>query len=840
MDGEQRGRRAEAVEETLPGAPIAEVVLDVAGREIDRPFDYSVPPGLLGLATSGRRVRVPFGSRLVEGWVLRRKAAPEVPLGRLKEVDGVVTACPPLSPEVISVAVWLAGAYLCTLREALGLFAPPGMAAGTEAAYRLVAAAVAGGRGSGELPPAQAAVRDLLASRRGPVTRRELRRWGGERAIRGVAALVGRGLAEVCETSEGITERRVRLYHLSLTGQEVAATGGFGNLPARGTEARRRALGILTASPDGLGRSELKAAGVSEGVLAGLVRSGLVESVERAVRRAPAEENGAALADRGLASEIRLTAGQVEALAAIRAEAGAAKARPVLVHGVTGSGKTEIYLEAVAETLAQGRGAIVLVPEISLTPQMADRFRRRFGATVALLHSRLGAGERYDEWHRLARGEAQVALGARSAVFAPVQRLGLIVVDEEHEATYKQEDTPRYHAREVALARGRAEGALVVLGSATPAVETAFRAEQGEFLLVTLADRPLGRPLPQVRVVDMRAELAAGNREIFSRELLAALGQRLTAGEQAMLFLNRRGFSRVVLCRACGLVVRCPVCHVALTYHAAEERLVCHYCHHRQPPPGTCPSCGSRYIRHFGVGTEKVEEEVKRLCPEARPVRMDVDTTRRKGAHARILAGFARGEYNVLVGTQMIGKGLDLPGVTLVGVVAGDTALGLPDFRAAERTFTMLAQVAGRAGRGSRPGEVVVQTYNPDHYSVVAAQSHDYRMFYGQELAFRRSAGYPPYAELILLTLAGPEEGEVLRAAEALAGRLRETVGEEIGVLGPSPAALARLRGLYRFQILLKGEVTAECRRVLRQTAAEAGAGQRIRISWDVDPQSML
>ncbi|HHW13977.1 MAG TPA: primosomal protein N', partial [Firmicutes bacterium] len=634
-----------------------------------------------------------------------------------------------------------------------------------------------------------------------------------------------------------------RYYRLAVGAAEAAAAGTPARRAPSATEAARRALAFLGAHPEGATRAALKAAGVGEGVLRRLLAQGMVAAFDRPVERAALDDPEAwSWPQSGTGgSALQLTPGQREALAAIRAEAAAERPRPVLLHGVTGSGKTEVYLRAVAETLALGRSAIVLVPEIALTPQSAARFRERFGRRVAVLHSRLSAGERFDEWRRLASGEAVVALGARSAVFAPVRKLGLVVVDEEQEGAYKQEEAPRYHAREVALARAAAEGAVAVLGSATPSVESYYRALQGDFRLAELGCRPLGRALPAVEVVDMRAELASGNREIFSRRLQEAIRERLSRGEQAVLFLNRRGFSRVVLCRACGLVVRCPVCQVALTYHASEDRLVCHYCQHRTVPPVTCPSCGSRYIRHFGVGTEKVEAEVGRLFPEARPVRMDVDTTRRKGAHARILGAFARGEYNVLVGTQMIAKGLDLPGVTLVGVVAGDTALGLPDFRAAERTFTMLTQVAGRAGRGGRPGEVIVQTYNPEHYSIVAASRHDYRLFYEQEIAFRRAAGYPPFGELVLLTVAGAREEMAQEGAEALAKRVREAVGGSAAVLGPNPAPLARLRGLYRFHVLVKGVLSAAARGAVRRAAEEVlKENGKLRVNWDVDPQALL
>ncbi|MGE5508725.1 MAG: primosomal protein N' [Chitinophagales bacterium] len=825
------GRGGEAME-----GCIAEVALDMPGRELDRPFDYCVPARLAGLLRVGSRVRVPFGPRNVEGWVVGLKAVSEVSGSRLREVADLAGEDRWLTAQQLAVAQWVAGHYLAPLREALALFAPPG--AGGES---LVAYAPAE-----DVLPAETQFRAegtrrlwaFLQQRRGAVSRAEIRRQFGAAGLQALTGLVARGLVVPAEVRRaGTGPRLVRAFKL--------VEGGQAEAPAarRLTAGQERVLAVLAGHPAGLTLAELAAAGAGESAVRSLVRRGLVGAESRAVRRAPAPEAPVwSVSGPGPA----LTAEQQAALAVVRREAqrawsGQGEARPVLVHGVTGSGKTEIYLRAVAEALAVGRGAIVLVPEISLTPQMGERFRSRFGEAVALLHSRLGAGERFDEWRRVHSGEARVALGARSAVFAPVHRLGLLVVDEEHESSYKQEESPRYHAREVALSRARAEGAGVILGSATPAVESYARALSGEFELVSLTGRPLGRPLPEVQIVDMRAELAEGHREMFSRTLRAELEARLSAGEQALLFLNRRGFSRVALCRACGLVVRCPLCRVALTYHAAENRLRCHYCDHSAPLPSSCPSCGSRYIRHFGVGTERVEEEVRRLFPHAPVARLDVDTTRRKGAHGRILSAFARGEYQVLVGTQMIGKGLDLAGVTLVGVIAADTALGLPDFRAAERTFAMLEQVAGRAGRGATPGRVVVQTYNPEHYAVECARRHDSAGFYRQELAFRRSAGYPPFGELLLVTVASPAREAAERAAGEVAAALRGVVGERAALLGPSPAPLAHLRGLERVQVLLKGELGDDVGETLRSvTERVRQRDEQLRLTWDVDPQSML
>jgi primosomal protein N' (replication factor Y) len=607
--------------------------------------------------------------------------------------------------------------------------------------------------------------------------------------------------------------------------------------PPPGRRAQARAWAALLAAP-GLTRQELaRRAGCGPEAVRALVAAGLARPRAVAVRRDPfATEAG------GLPPEPQPAAptpAQAEALAAILPAVRAPRHEAFLLHGVTGSGKTEVYLRAIAATLAAGRRAICLVPEIALTPQTAARFRDRFGERVAVLHSGLGEGERHDEWWRIRRGEVGVVVGARSAVFAPLPDLGLIVVDEEHEGTYKQDEVPRYHAREVARRRALALGIPVILGSATPSLESEAEAEAGRLRRLSLPCRVLGRPLPAVRVVDMRVELEAGNRSVLSRDLHAALAERLRRGEQALLFLNRRGYATFVLCRACGYVARCPRCAVSLGYHAAEGRLRCHYCGYVRRPPALCPRCGSHAIRYFGSGTERVEGAVREAFPAARVLRMDVDTTGTKGAHARIYGQFRRGEADVLIGTQMVAKGWDVAGVTLVGVVSADTALHLPDFRSAERTFQLLCQVAGRAGRGDVPGEVIIQTYNPDHPAILAACRQDAAVFAAAELAARRAACWPPATHLVRLVVAGPDPKGVAALAQAVA---RGLLGEpEVEVLGPSEAPLSLLRGQHRWHLALRGP-RAEALRAAAGHAQELAARVRgsARLSVDVDPQSML
>jgi primosomal protein N' (replication factor Y) len=524
----------------------------------------------------------------------------------------------------------------------------------------------------------------------------------------------------------------------------------------------------------------------------------------------------------------------------------------VLLHGVTGSGKTEVYLRAMAAALGEGRGAIVLVPEIALTPQLVARFRREFAEDLVLLHSGLSAGERYDGWERLRRGEARLCVGARSGVFAPVRDLGLIVVDEEHEAAYKQEQSPRYDARTVAQRRAAEAGATLVLGSATPSLEAYYAAtEAGTAALVELPERIDQRPLPEVEIIDLRRSAGEENPERdgedrdwpFSSSLEEKIEACLAAGEQVIILLNRRGFSPFVLCRECGASLRCPDCDVSLTFHLRSKQMRCHHCEYARPVPEVCDRCQGTDMGFLGTGTEKLEDQVRRRFSAARPLRLDSDVTGAKGAHGRILEEFASGRSNVLVGTQMVAKGLDFPEVTLVGIISADTGLNFPDFRAAERTFQLITQAAGRAGRGAKPGRVVVQTFNPDHYSILAASEHNYTAFSRDELDSRRALGYPPFAALVRLVVADRSA----RRAEALAGKIAAlgtaaapAIAADVAVLGPAPAPLERLRGRYRWQVLVKAACADEARATWDEVRAQLAPRDLAAVTVDVDPQNMM
>jgi primosomal protein N' (replication factor Y) len=542
---------------------------------------------------------------------------------------------------------------------------------------------------------------------------------------------------------------------------------------------------------------------------------------------------------------LKLMPEQAAALEKILAAMATEKPQTVLLHGVTGSGKTEVYLQAISHALEQGQGAIVLVPEIALTPQTVDRFRARFAdkpERVAVLHSSLSDGERYDEWHRIRSGEAVIVIGARSALFAPVQNIGLIVVDEEHEPTYKQDETPRYNARDAAVMRGHRENCTVVLGSATPALESYCNAKSGKYSYVGMPSRVDDRRMPKIRVIDMRLEKdRSGKHGLFSKELIEAIYDRLDRAEQTMIFLNRRGFSASLVCPACGFVTECEHCSVKLTYHKARNRLICHTCGDERTAPDKCPECGSKEFKYSGAGTEKIEEVMAKLCPKANIARMDSDTMRKKNAHRDILTKFRLGKIDILIGTQMIAKGLDFPNVTLVGVVNPDHALHMADFRAGERVFQLLTQVAGRAGRGAVPGEVLVQTYTPHHPAIQFARRMDFDGFCDQELEFRKQLSYPPYAHLTCITLRGKNETLVEQTMDLLFQTLERCVSPDVMVSPPTPAPISRVRGEYRWQILMRAKKTGEMTRPIRRAGgAIKNWPQGVRCTIDIDAASLL
>ena len=543
-----------------------------------------------------------------------------------------------------------------------------------------------------------------------------------------------------------------------------------------------------------------------------------------------------------------LNQGQSDILNKVKTALESKDYSPFLIHGVTGSGKTQVYIEAIKEVLKYGKQALVLVPEISLTPQIISRFKANFEEKVGCLHSQLSAGERYDTWRRVRNGDLPIIVGARSAVFSPFQNLGLIVVDEEHDPSYKQDEpAPRYNARDVAVMRAKLNNAVVMLGSATPSLESYYNAQKGKYTLCVLPERVDNQKLPPVKIVDLAQERMKGNKNSLSSDLSSLLKDRIDKGEQALLFLNRRGFSTFVKCQECGYIEKCPRCDITLTFHRTDFSLRCHYCNHYKRAPELCPSCQGSDFMYKGTGTQKIEEELKRDFPLALMERMDLDTMTKKGAHRRILSDFGNKKFNILLGTQMITKGLDFPDVTLVGVISADMSLDLPDFRSKERTFQLLAQVAGRAGRGKREGEVIVQTYHPEEWSIQMAAEHDYMSFYQKETEQRRELGYPPFNHLILLIFSGNVLKDVTARAQGFSFKLRGKVSSEkhkgVEILGPAPAPLSKIKNQYRWQLLIKtSNVTATgslIRRILEEDN-DSKTKKTVHVIANVDPMNML
>ena len=811
------------------------VAVPVPGLEA---LTYELPEGTPA-AAPGARVLVPLGPRVITGVVMGEPENEEeggvAPAGAdgpaLRAVVDVLDPEPFLPPDVLQLAAWVAEYYACGIGEAIGAALPPRTSVQSERHARLTET------GAARLPAERGVRKEILSALRPdrPVTLDALPRSGAHAAV---LALEREGLIAVSRPLAGSASafRTVRVAHLTAQGLEAEGTPEVGNGRRLGAK-QAHALRLLAAAPDGLDAAVLSAQGIESATLNRLRTLGFVTFSRRQIDRDPFAH---AAADGPAAgrTDVTLTPEQDAALERLRSLAATRRFSTTLLHGVTGSGKTELYLR-LARDVAADRGVLLLVPEIALTPAMAAAFRATFGARVAIQHSGLSDGERHDQWHRIRRGDVDVVVGTRSAVFAPVCRLGLIIVDEEHDGSYKQEESPRYHARDVAVVRGRALDALVVLGSATPSLESYHNASTSRYTLVTLRRRVLDRPMADVRIVDMREEYAAhGPDVIVSEPLAAAIRDRVERREQAIVLLNRRGFATSVFCRQCGATSECPNCSVTLTVHRAARRARCHYCNYAIRVPTACAQCAGLYLEQAGYGTERVEAEVGALVPGARVARVDRDTIRRRGAITSLLRQFARREIDVLVGTQMIAKGHDFPRVTLVGVISADVGLGLADFRAAERTFQLLTQVVGRAGRGDIVGEAIVQTIHPDHYSIRHACRQDYTAFYEQEIAFRRAMQYPPAVSMINAVVKGGALDAALGDARELADAVRWG-GEPFRVLGPAPAPLSKMKGDHRAQFFLKGTHRGAMRKALL-SALEARPEIKRRTIVDVDPVSLL
>lgn len=759
---------------------IARVIVDVPASVVNQTFDYRIPEVLASLIQPGMRVIIPFGPRKISGFVMELIA--ESDYDNVKDIIDVLDLTPVLTKELLQVGKWLAedtvSLYITTYQAMLPQV--------LKAKYDKEVVKISDAPLDPELAP--------LFDEGSPVSY--------ERVIESIST--------VTLLKDAIEAGQLKINYLvksraSKQYETIIHPANKERLKKALTEVRaqasrqRQILNYFIERNEPVNQSVLyNNLSITRSHLNPLLEKGWITISKREVYRNPYEK------DIVQTEKLSLTHEQKIALEAINKSIDVEEHVTFLLHGVTGSGKTEVYLQAIEKVIDRGQEAIVLVPEISLTPQMVHRFKGRFGDRVAVLHSGLSVGEKYDEWRKIHRKEVQVVVGARSAIFAPFENLGIIIIDEEHETTYKQEESPRYHAKDVAIKRGELNDCPVVLGSATPTLEAYARASRKVYRLLQLEERANKQAMPPVDIVDMREELHAGNRTMFSRSLLEKITDRMEKDEQIVLLLNRRGYSNFVLCRDCGYVDECPYCDISLTYHKGDHRLKCHYCLYEKPLPQECPECESDSIRFFGTGTERVQESLVQAIPGVKIIRMDVDTTRRKGAHERLLRQFENKEAHILLGTQMIAKGLDFKNVTLVGVLAADSMLHLPDFRSSERTFQLITQVSGRAGRHELSGEVIVQTYTPDHYSIRLASEYDYLAFYEQEMQLRRTFRYPPYYYLALINFSHENNAGVHTAAHKARNVLGRYLSNNAIVLGPTPSPIARLKNRYRYQILIK------------------------------------
>ncbi|MFR5824048.1 MAG: primosomal protein N' [Dysosmobacter sp.] len=790
-------------------ADMVKVAVSAAPYSIDKPYSYLVPESLAAAAVPGVRVMVPFGrgNKESEGLILARVQEPKLPGS--KAIRQILDSEPVLDKAGIDLALWMRGRYFCTVFEAVKTILPAGLWYGLREIWSLAMEPETARSAAVGIPGAWQ-VLDLLEKQGGKADIRVLRDVLDDGAEKPLKAMKK---AEIltCETDakRKIADKSHRMVELAVNTEDAYA---LTEPKRRSAPARYEVVNFLATAGRTPAAEVSYYTGASARTLKAMEKAGLIAFSEEEELRVPS------LDDVEPGPEIVLNEEQQRAFEEILGRVQAAKPSVTLLHGVTGSGKTQVYLRLVQETLALGKTAMVLVPEIVLTPQMMRKFSSYFGSRVAMLHSSLKMTERYDQWKRIRRGEVDVVLGTRSALFAPLKNLGLIIMDEEQEGSYQSENVPRYDAREVAKYLCVREKAALVFGSATPTVETAWAAEQGNYQKALLRRRYNENALPEVLIADLRQEILNGNPGLISTPLRQELEKNLAAGEQSILFLNRRGSSRMLLCGECGYVPQCPRCSTAMTYHSANGRLMCHYCGHSEPAADTCPECGG-WMKHVGAGTQKVEEELRELFPEAGILRMDADTT--AGGHEEILQTFERERVPILLGTQMVAKGLDFENVTLVGVLSADISLYVDNYRAAERTFSLLTQVVGRAGRGGKTGRAVIQTYTPGNDVIRCAARQDYDAFYESEIRMRRLRRYPPFADLFTVTVSGTEEGRVLRAAVSVRETLRqlcrrpELAAGEPEVLGPAPAPVVKVNNRFRYRCTLVGKNDKATREML-------------------------
>lgn len=799
----------------------AKVIVDVPVIQVNRPFDYHVPEILQESIEVGMRVAVPFGGRSISGFVLA--LSDEVDFdGEVKDILHLMDLDPVLSPEMIQLGAYLSKKVHAFLIQCYQTMLPAMLKSNYEKRFVLV-----------NPKENEDVFREIFHYENTLLYTDDL----PQEQLKRLMKLKKEGIV-VIETvvkdrAKVKTEDWIRLNYVMQEYEEF--------IPTLSARAKKKISLLKTLAS--MERMEIRKKSFLEDTdfttadLKFAVEHNWITIVQKEVSRDPYK-------GRFFKKSVPFQLNEEQQLAFDRVKEESIdphSSKVYLLEGVTGSGKTEVYLQWISEVIAKGQSAMMLVPEIALTPQMVERFKSRFGDRVAVLHSGLSTGEKFDEWRKIKNKEADIVVGARSSIFAPLENIGIIILDEEHETSYKQDESPRYHARDIAIWRGEFHRCPVVLGSATPSLESRARAQKGVYTLLKLTKRAKEQILPEVHLIDMRNEFIH-QKGSFSQTLLKAIENRLEKKEQTVLLLNRRGYSSFVLCRDCGYVLECPNCDISLTLHMDTKTMKCHYCGHEERIPTFCPKCQSRQIRYFGTGTQKVQEELQEVFPDARIVRMDVDTTRRKGQHEAILKQFENQEADILIGTQMIAKGLDYPNVTLVGVINADTALNIPDFRSSEKTFQLLTQVSGRAGRGEKPGEVFIQTYNPTHYAIQLAQGHHYERFFETEMRMRHMANYPPYFFTTMITFSSEEEGVALKKAIEVHKSLMANVSPKAVVLGPTAKSIARMNNRYYFQIIVKYKNEPQLQEFLEQLMMETQeiGSKKILMTIDMEPQHFL
>lgn len=800
----------------------AEVIVDVPSMQTNQPYTYKIPTGFIDQVFPGMRVIVPFGPRKVLGYttkvIFKR---PDVSF-EIKEIEEILDLAPVLNTEMLEMASWLARWTFSFKISCLQVMLPAAMRASYHKKIKLISSDVS------------AEIKKLFG---------EQNEVGFDNKV--LSAEVFKKLSKLNreKKAEVVYEVRDRAHSKKITAIKNLLTVEEAEIQKRSLRANAVKSKVLLEFLEKLGtrtltqKEAMKQSGLSAAIFTQGEKKGWLkkEQVERyrdpyrntAIRNSQPKQ---------------LKPAQQNAVTQIEQAVIKQQDKVFLLQGVTGSGKTEVYLYAIACALKKQQTALMLVPEISLTPQMVRRVKSRFGSNVAVLHSGLSEGEKYDEWRRVERTEATVVVGARSAVFAPLENIGIIIMDEEHETSYKQEDMPEYNARDVAIKRGQWHHCPVVLGSATPSLETRARAQKGVYEWLRLDERINGQPLPEVSLVDMRQELKRAPVVDISTPLLDAIKQRLSRKEQIVLMLNRRGYSSFIMCRECGFVLKCPNCDISLTLHMDTHSMKCHYCGHEESIPQVCPSCQSKKIRYYGTGTEKVEQELQQLLPDTKILRMDVDTTKRKGSHGKMLRQFGEKQADILLGTQMIAKGLDFPDVTLVGVLNADTALSLPNFRSAERTFQLLTQVSGRAGRADKLGQVMIQTFNPEHYAIQLAKKQNYEKLFSIEMHMRHRGGYPPYFFTTQIVTSGPNEADVAKKMFEINEQLKQILSKQAVILGPTPKPIMRINNKFYYQLVIKYKKEAHLDAFLEELLlnSQKDAKHNLKLKIDRDPVDFI